>query len=59
MRLYNALHAVWLPSALAAVALVGAVSPAYLVAALAWGFHVALDRAVGYWMRTREGFQRA
>ena len=31
----------------------------YLVGALAWAFHVSLDRAVGYGLRTRDGFQRA
>ena len=42
-------------SALAAVVL-----PAgYLVGALAWAFHISLDRAVGYGMRTRDGFQRS
>ena len=30
----------------------------FLIGALAWAFHVALDRAVGYGLRTRDGFQR-
>ena len=30
----------------------------YLVGALAWAFHISLDRTVGYGKRTRDGFQR-
>ena len=30
-----------------------------LIGALAWAFHISLDRAVGYGMRTRDGFQRS
>ena len=30
----------------------------YLVGALAWAFHISLDRALGYGLRTRDGFQR-
>jgi len=56
--LYNALHRFVGPALLAAVALAGLVGTAFLVAALAWAFHVALDRAVGYGLRTRDGFQR-
>jgi hypothetical protein len=59
VRLYNALHGIWLPAALAATALLGLLPSGYLVAALAWGFHVSLDGAVGYGLRTRDGFQRA
>jgi hypothetical protein len=29
------------------------------VGALVWGFHVCLDRAVGYGLRTPDGFQRS
>jgi uncharacterized protein DUF4260 len=29
-----------------------------LAAALAWAVHVSLDRAIGYGLRTPEGFQR-
>ena len=31
---------------------------AWLVGALAWALHVAIDRAVGYGLRTPDGFQR-
>lgn len=57
--LYNLLHRFWLPLALGIAAAVGAASTGYLVAALIWAFHVSLDRAVGYGLRTRDGFQRA
>ncbi len=56
--LYNALHRFWGPVALAAVAAAGLVSPAFLVGALAWAFHIALDRSVGYELRAPDGFQR-
>ncbi|HSK16356.1 MAG TPA: DUF4260 family protein [Gaiellaceae bacterium] len=59
VALYNLLHRFWGPAALAAVALAASLSPAWLVGALAWGTHVAVDRAVGYGLRTPEGFQRA
>ena len=50
--LYNALHRVPGPIILAFV-------PGFLVAALAWALHIAVDRAVGYGLRSRDGFQRA
>ena len=54
--LYNALHRYWGPAALAAASFV--LPDAWLVAALAWALHISVDRAVGYRLRTREGFQR-
>src|SRR3954447_4846059 len=54
--LYNLLHRSLGPLVLAALAASGLVPPAFLVGALAWGFHVALDRTVGYGLRTRDGF---
>ena len=54
--LYNALHSFVGPVALGAISL--ALGPTWLAAALAWGTHIAVDRAVGYGMRTPEGFQR-
>ena len=56
--LYNLLHRFWLPVALALVASFQVVSVAWLIGALAWGLHVSIDRAVGYGLRTRDGFQR-
>lgn len=57
--LYNLLHRYWLPLGLAALAAFGLVPFGYFVGALAWAFHVSLDRAVGYGLRTGDGFQRA
>jgi hypothetical protein len=55
--LYNALHSYWAPALLALAAL--ALPGGYLVGALAWAFHISLDRAIGYGKRTPEGFPRA
>jgi len=55
--LYNALHRFTAPLAFAAVAV--AILPAgYLVGAIAWGLHIAVDRVAGYGLRTPDGFQR-
>jgi hypothetical protein len=58
VRLYNLLHGAWPPIAVAVAVLAGPLPAPYLVGALAWGFHIALDRAVGYGLRTPDGFQR-
>jgi hypothetical protein len=55
---YNLLHRIWGPLALAAFAALGTLPHAFLIGAMAWGFHVALDRTVGYGLRDRDGFQR-
>jgi hypothetical protein len=55
--LYNALHHPAGPILFALASLAGLGTP-WLAAALAWGTHIAVDRAVGYGPRTREGFQR-
>ena len=57
--LYNLVHRYWGPLALAAAASFGLLSLGFFVGALAWGLHVSLDRALGYGLRTRDGFQRA
>jgi Domain of unknown function (DUF4260) len=55
--LYNALHRFAGPLAFGAVA--AAFLPAgYVVGALAWGLHIAVDRVAGYGLRTPDGFQR-
>src|SRR4051812_13089594 len=54
---YNAVHRLAGPAALVVLGLLA--GPGWLVAGLAWGVHVALDRSVGYGLRTPEGFQRA
>jgi hypothetical protein len=56
--LYNAVHRFWGPVALVTAASLGLLGGGWLVAGLAWGVHVALDRSVGYGLRTREGFQQ-
>jgi short subunit fatty acids transporter len=55
--LYNALHRFWGPAAFGALAAL-ALPRGYVIGALAWALHIALDRAVGYGLRTRDGFQR-
>ncbi len=56
---YNLTHRFWGPLALGVAALAAGPAPAWLVGALAWATHVAVDRALGYGLRTREGFQRS
>jgi len=56
---YNAMHVIWGPLLLAAVAAVAArwepVGSVLLVAALSWAAHVLLDRAAGYGLRRPDG----
>ena len=47
------------PFVLAALAALGLLSAGFFVGALAWAFHIALDRSLGYGPRTRDGFQRS
>jgi hypothetical protein len=56
---YNALHRVAGPIVLGLLAAFGLLPPALLVGALVWGFHIFLDRAIGYGLRTPDGLQRA
>jgi hypothetical protein len=56
--LYNALHRVHGPVALWLVSVAGLVPAGFLAGALAWGAHIALDRALGYGLRTPDGHQR-
>ncbi len=56
--LYNALHRFAGPAAFAILA--AALLPAgYLVGALAWALHIAVDRVAGYGLRSPDGFQRS
>jgi len=57
--LYNALHRIAGPAVLLAAVVIGSLGQAWLIGGLAWAFHIALDRALGYGLRTRDGFQRA
>jgi hypothetical protein len=56
--LYNAVHRLWGPAVLVALALAAGLDTGYVVGGLAWAFHVTLDRIVGYGLRTSDGFQR-
>ncbi len=56
--LYNLLHRPAMPALLALLALTGVVPSNLIVGALVWAFHIALDRAVGYGLRTADGRQR-
>jgi len=55
--LYYALHRLWGPLVLATLAIASLVPGGYLIGALTWAFHIALDRAIGYGLRSRDGFQ--
>ena len=44
---------------LLAAAAIGSLGSAWVIGGLAWALHVALDRALGYGLRTHDGFQRA
>jgi len=55
--LYNALHLPVGPVLLALSSLVIGID--WFAGALAWTAHIALDRAVGYRLRNREGFIRS
>jgi Domain of unknown function (DUF4260) len=59
VRAYNLAHSFSAPVALAALAALGLLAPGFFVGALAWAFHIALDRSLGYGSRTRDGFQRS
>jgi hypothetical protein len=56
--LYNLLHRLWAPAALVVAAAAAGLPVGYLVGGLAWGLLIALDRSVGYRLRTPDGFQR-
>jgi hypothetical protein len=55
---YNVVHTFFGPLAVLVLASLLGLSVGWFVAGLAWGTHVALDRTVGYGLRTRDGFQR-
>jgi hypothetical protein len=55
---YNFGHRFWLPLGLLVIATFHVVPFGYLVGALIWTFHISLDRALGYGLRTRDGLQR-
>jgi hypothetical protein len=55
---YNLVHRPLLPIAMMTAASVGLVSEFWLAAGLSWLTHIAADRAVGFGLRTAEGWQR-
>ena len=55
---YNAVHRAWAPLPLLVFALAGVLDRGWVVAACAWGAHIACDRALGYTLRRPDGFQR-
>ena len=55
---YNLMHRLWAPLLILAAAASGLIGLGFLIGALAWTFHIALDRALGYGLRTPDGFQR-
>ncbi|MEU3786627.1 DUF4260 family protein [Streptomyces sp900129855] len=56
---YNAMHRALVPLALMALYAFGPLTWAPLFAALCgWAAHISYDRAFGYGLRTKEGFQR-
>jgi hypothetical protein len=54
---YNAVHRLVVPGILVAVALV-LHADGWLAGGLAWTAHIALDRSLGFGLRTPQGFQR-
>ncbi|WP_248964050.1 DUF4260 family protein [Sphaerisporangium perillae] len=56
---YNAAHRPWIPLALLVAYTFSPIAwPPLFAAGLAWLGHIAYDRALGYGLRTPEGFQR-
>jgi hypothetical protein len=54
---YNAVHRLVVPGILIAVAFV-LHADGWLAGGLAWTAHIALDRSLGFGLRTPQGFQR-
>jgi hypothetical protein len=59
VRTYNAMHRFIAPIGLAVLVVCGLAPHVLFAGALAWSFHIALDRTVGYGLRTHDGFQRS
>lgn len=54
---YNLLHDPVVPAVLLVAAVAG-LGTYWVVAAMTWAAHIAIDRGVGYRLRTRDGWQR-
>jgi hypothetical protein len=55
---YNLVHRCWGPVAVLALAASGVLGIGWFVGGLTWALHIALDRSLGYGLRTPDGFQR-
>ena len=55
---YNTLHQPLLPLAFLAIVVAIGAAPFWFFGAFAWMAHIAIDRAVGYGLRTPDGWQR-
>lgn len=55
--LYNAVHRLLVPAILIAVAILLHAN-GWLAGGLAWVAHIAIDRSLGFGLRTAQGFQR-
>jgi len=58
VSLYNLVHRPVLPLAVIAAASFDVVPVFWFVAGLSWLAHIAIDRVVGYGLRTADGWQR-
>jgi hypothetical protein len=56
---YNLMHRFWGPLVMLALAASGLIGVGFFIGALTWVFHIALDRALGYGLRARDGSQRS
>jgi len=54
VRCYNLVHRFWGPATLILLAAANVLE----IGGLTWAFHIALDRSLGYGLRTPDGFQR-
>lgn len=53
---YNAVHRFWGPAALFLISAIGVLPAGYLIGALTWAFHIAVDRTLGFGLRRPDGF---
>ena len=56
VRFYNAVHSFWVPLALMLVGLW--LPPLVFTSGVVWAAHIALDRGLGFGLRSGEGYQR-
>ena len=58
VRPYNLVHRFWGPLALIILGATGLLETGWMIGGLTWACHIALDRSLGYGLRTSNGFQR-